>query len=271
MSSPEFYRNALAYDIVFSDRDFGAECDFLEYCLHTHGKTTADARSFVELGCGPGRHAQVFAQRNWWSCGLDLSEDMLDYARSVAERNAAHVHWIVGDMCNFTLPRPVALAANLMESLSHLTTNQQVIEHFHAVSRNLMPGGVFVIEMAHPSTLGREQLPNIWRSRTTDTTLFQHEPYTEVEIMFGAADDAYDSVNQVWSVKTRLDIQQSGQPPRSVTDEHPHRWYLTQELYALAELSGAFSEWWMYGDMLVPPPPLDNRDECERMMMVLRK
>lgn len=284
MSSPEFYRNARAYDIAFGDRDFPDECNFLEWCLDNFGFPILDfglsdtsqskienRKSFLELACGPARHAREFARRGWRAVGLDLSNDMLEYASEGAARDGVKIETVAGDMTDFTLQEPVALAANLMESLSHLVTNEQVVNHFRAVSRNLLPGGIFVIEMAHPETIWRDSLPNIWLSCSTDSDIFKDEPYTEVDVLFGKADDPYDWITQQWLVSTRLAIREAGQPERVVEHQHPHRWYLAQELKALIDLSGAFSETWWFGNMVLPPPALDNSEDSDRMIVVLKK
>ncbi len=270
MTSPEFYRNARAYDIAFSDRDFADECDFLAWCLSHHSPHVSD-RSFLELACGPARHAREFARRGWRAVALDLSSDMLDYACEGARNEGVFIETVAADMADFDLDRPVALAANLMESLSHMVTNEQVVSHLRAVSRNLVSGGVLVIEMAHPETIWRDNLPNEWVSRTTDTPYFRDGPYTEVDVLFGAADDPYDWITQQWLVTARLTVREAGQPERVIEHRHPHRWYQAQELRALIDLSGAFSQTWWYGNMVVPPPPLDNSPASDRMIVVLRK
>jgi SAM-dependent methyltransferase len=258
MSTPEFYANARAYDIAFGDRDYADECRFLEWCWRTHGRTAE--RSFLELACGPGRHAQQFARLGWRSAGLDLSEDMLIYADEVARLAGARVDWRIGNMVDYTLPEPVALVGCLMESLTHLVTNEEVVTHFRAVARSLVAGGVYVIEMAHPDSIWRDSLPNFWTRREGDM---------EVEILFGHEDDPYDWITQQWLVTTRLNIRQDGQPERILEHHHPHRWYLAQELRALIDLSGAFSQTWFYGDMMTPPPAIAS--DAERMVLVLRK
>jgi SAM-dependent methyltransferase len=286
MSSPEFYRNARAYDIIFGDRDFEDECNFLEWCIDHFGFSISDfglsaeahrkskienRKSFLELACGPARHAREFAKRGWRAVALDLSQDMLDYAGEGAAREGVTIETVAGDMTNFTLREPVALAANLMESLTHLVTNEHVVDHLRAVSRNLIAGGIFVIEMAHPDSIWRDNLPTVWQSRSTDSDLFKGEPTTEVDVLFGSADDPYDWITQQWRVTTRLTIREEGQPERVVEHHHPHRWYMAQELRALIDLSGAFSQVWWFGNMTVPPPALDNSDESERMIVVLKK
>jgi SAM-dependent methyltransferase len=274
MSSPEFYREARSYDIAFSDRDFVDECNFLEHCLREFGDVDtahAQARAYLELACGPARHAREFARRSWRAVGLDLSPDMLEYAQEGAAGDGVRIESACADMTNFRLQEPVALASNLMESLSHLTTNEQVVAHMRAVASNLLPGGIFVIEMAHPDSLGRECLPNTWMSRSTDSSAFDGQPYTEVDVLFGSADDPYDYVTQIWTVTTCLQIREDGQPPRTIEHHYQHRWYLPQELRALVDLSGAFSQQWWFGNMVVPPLALDNSSVSDRLLVVLRK
>jgi SAM-dependent methyltransferase len=264
MSSPDFYRNARAYDIAFGERDFGAECDFLAWCLHTHGdaRLQMEPSSFLEVACGPARHAREFARRGWRAVGLDMSPDMLAYAAQGAREEGMCLETVCADMTDFHVDQPVALAANMMESLSHLVTNAQVMSHLRAVAANLLPGGIFIIEMAHPSTLWRDNLPNFWTTCRDGMT---------IDILFGQQDDPYDWITQQWGVTTRLTIHEAGQPERVIEEHHNHRWYQAQELAALIELSGVFEQVWWYGNLLVPPPPLDDSDDAERMVVVLRK
>jgi SAM-dependent methyltransferase len=274
MSSPEFYREARAYDIAFADRDFADECDFLIWCLQNLGCVDAQhaqARSFLEVACGPARHAREIARRGWRAVGLDLSQDMLDYALDGALSEGVVIETACADMTDFELAQPVALATNLMESLSHLTTNEQVVAHLRAIARNLLPGGIFVIEMAHPDTIWRDSLPNTWTSTSSQAPYFAGIPYTEVDVLFGSADDPFDWISQQWLVTTRLIIRENGQPQREIEHHYPHRWYLAQELRALIDLSGAFEQTWWFGNMLQPPPPLDSTPVSERMVVVLRK
>src|SRR5487761_2430820 len=118
MSSPDFYRNTHAYDIAFGDRDFSAECDFLTWCLDTHGIGSTQP-SFLEVPCGPARHAREFASRGWRSIGLDMSTDMLEYATQAANVEGVKLKTLCADMCAFSLDEPVCLIANMMESLTH--------------------------------------------------------------------------------------------------------------------------------------------------------
>ena len=102
MTSAQFYANALAYDIAFSDRDFPDECHFLEWCLQHCGAAPAtQARSFLEVAAGPARHAREFARRGWRSVALDLSAEMLHYAKQGAQREGVAIELAQADMADF--------------------------------------------------------------------------------------------------------------------------------------------------------------------------
>lgn len=262
----EFYKNARAYDIAFQDREFDTECDFLEWALNKHGKIKQkknDKKSFIELACGPGRHAREMAKRGWESTALDLSKEMVDFAAIEAEKEGLKITAIEADMTEFKLKKPVALACTLMESISHLVTNEQMVSHLKSVSKNLVSGGIYVIEMTHPMFYFPDDEPNTWVCR---------EGNTRVEITFGQPSDTFDSVTQQWQVTTRMKVKEGKEPERIVETQSPVRWYLAQEMKALIDLSGAFDEYWFYGSLYyMPGKELDNSEDSDAMVIVLRK
>ncbi len=188
---------------------------------------------------------------------------MLDYAQAGAVAEGVKIETVCADMTDFTLQRPVMLAANLIDGLSDLTTNEQAIAHCRAVSRNLCPGGIFVIEMSHPKEIWHDSLPHVWTST--------HEDGTEIDALFGSRDDPYDWITQQWTVTARLDIREPGKPPRVVESHSNHRWYQAQELRALVDLSQAFWQVLWFGSTAIPSAPLDSGPSSDAMIVVLRR
>jgi len=265
MLNKEFYRNARAYDIAFSDREFDVECDFLEWALKNYNNIStngSDTKSFIELGCGPGRHAREMAKRGWKSTALDISDDMIEFATEEAHRQKIDIEPVVADMCDYKLSKPVALTATMMESISHLVTNEQMISHFKAVARNTIPGGIYVIEATHPQFFFPDDEPNSWISRRGKT---------RVEITFGLPTDEYDSVEQQWMVTTRMKIKDGTNSEVIVENQSPVRWWLAQEMLALIELSGVFDQYWLSGSMYtIPPIDLDDSEDSDAMVIILK-
>ena len=262
----EFYKNARAYDIAFQDREFDTECNFLEWALKKHGKIKSkksDKKSFIELACGPGRHAREMAKRGWKSSALDLSKEMVEFAAAEAEKEGLKITAIEADMTKFKLKKPVLLACTLMESISHLVTNEQMVSHLKSVSKNLVSGGIYVIEMTHPMFYFPDDEPNTWVCKEGDT---------RVEITFGLPTDTFDSVTQQWQVTTRMKVKEGKEPERVDEIHSPIRWYLAQEMKALIDLSGAFDKYWFYGSLYsIPGKELDDSEDSDAMVIVLRK
>ncbi|MCO6473540.1 MAG: class I SAM-dependent methyltransferase [Melioribacteraceae bacterium] len=264
MSAKKFYANAQAYDLAFSDREFDTECDFLIYCLEKYGKLkNQDEKSYLEMACGPARHAREFAKRGWRSVGLDISEDMIAYAFDETKKENLNVEYLVADMVKFKLNKKVALATTLMESIAHLVTNEQMVAHFKSVAKNLKKGGLYIIEATHPMFFFPDGEANTWKTRVNGT---------HVEVTFGLPTDHYDSVTQQWMLTSKLHIKQKNGADIVTEARHPVRWYLAQEMRALIELSGVWSKYWFFGSMyFTPPKPLDDSEDSDAMVIVLRK
>ena len=265
MKNNNFYQNAKAYDIAFNDREFDTECDFLEWCLKNHAKvkkTKLAKKRFLELGSGPSRHAIEMARRGWNAAALDLSKPMLDYASDLAETEGVKIKTINADMTNFKLDKKVILSATLMESISHLITNEQILSHFKSVADNTVPGGIYVIEASHPMFFFPDKEANKW---TTEENGYL------VEVTFGEPNDKYNSVTQQWEMTNKIKFYKNDKLIYSDETKNKLRWYLAEELKALIELSGVFDKYWFYGSLyFTPPKPLDESEDSDAMIIVLR-
>lgn len=264
--SKEFYRNAKAYDVAFLDRDFDIECDFLEWCLNNLGKLEPSKQKnkrFLELACGPARHAREFVKRGWKSYALDLSEEMVEYAVHESKKENLEVDGVVADMTNFELDKKVSLTATLMESIAHITSNDDMVSHFRSVAKNMKKGGIYVIEATHPMFFFPDKEANTWKEEDGDFC---------VEITFGTPEDSYDSLTQTWQSTTKMKIKNGNAPLVETKSVSSVRWYLLQEMKLLVEKAGVFDKVWFFGSMYYTPPfKLDESEDSDAMVIVLRK
>lgn len=249
------------YDVLFP-RDYAAECDFFLACLAQHGRVAKAEQSFLELGCGPARNARELASRGQRAVGLDLSPDMLAYARQAANKQGVALELVQGDMTDFTLERPVALAACLWDTLLVLTDNDAMVRHLRAVARNLLPGGLYIIETSHPRTLLDQTVSSVYHARLGDV---------EVALTWGLPDDTYNTITQVRTTTARMTAHREGTLILDHCQKLPQRFYQVQELRALIDLSGAFSAVHYYGRTRLPLLPLSDSEDCDGMIAVLVK
>ncbi len=103
--------------------------------------TDLAAREVWDLGCGPGEHAALLAQRHPDARvhGLDSSPDMLAAARARGER----VAWVLGDIAAFAPETPPDLIFT-NAALQWLPDHERL---FPRLVGMLAPGGVFACQV----------------------------------------------------------------------------------------------------------------------------
>lgn len=262
MFNQEFYRYAEAYDIAFSARDIPSQCDFLEWCFQEYAAANVrEVRRYIDICAGPSPHGIELAKRGWQCTAVDLSRDMKEYAAMKAGREQVRLDYVLGDIREFCLPQPGTLAGCYIDSLTHLTTNDDVIRHFQSMQANMLPGGLYIIELAHPRHVFPATEPNLWTVQAGDQ---------EVETLYGLPDDFYDTVTQIWELTTRMTVRKNNRTVETIERMVKHRFYMCQELKALIDLSGVFDFYTFYSMLALPPQPLRHTSPGEQMTAVLR-
>jgi SAM-dependent methyltransferase len=98
--------------------------------------------SMLEIGSGTGNLAKRFQENNQNYLGLDYSQSMIDIAQE-RNKNSIFIH---GDMRNFVLEKPVDAIIITGRSTSYLTNNEDVIDTFESVYKNLNANGVLIFD-----------------------------------------------------------------------------------------------------------------------------
>ena len=213
-----------------------------------------------KLACGPGYHARAFAGRGVRAVGLDLREEMIEFARAHAP-GATGVQWLAGDMRNFQLPAPVDVALSMFDAIDCLLTNEEIVQHFRAVAANLTPGGLYVLENTHP----RDCAPYHYG----DFQYRGERDGCEVTIRWATNRPVVDALTQVIAPQVEMSIRENGRTT-VLSDQARERFLAPQELRALADLSGAFETAKWYGDFDLRQP-FDSTSAARRMIVVLQK
>ena len=98
--------------------------------------------SILEIGSGTGNLAKRFQENNQNYLGLDYSQSMIDIAQE-RNKNSIFIH---GDMRNFVLENTVDAIIITGRSTSYLTNNEDVIDPFESVYKNLNANGVLIFD-----------------------------------------------------------------------------------------------------------------------------
>jgi SAM-dependent methyltransferase len=142
---------AAAYDLLYQDKDYAAECELIELIFRLYG--LGRVRRVLDLGCGTGGHAVLLAERGYEVVGVDRSPEMLARAR---QRSAA-VRFELADIATLELNESFDAALMMFAVLGYHTGNSDVAAALAGVRRHLRPGGLFVCDVWYGPSVLRER------------------------------------------------------------------------------------------------------------------
>jgi SAM-dependent methyltransferase len=255
------YQNPRLYDLAFAFRDVQKECDGLLALSKVHG--LGKPRGVVELACGPAHHLREFARRGIAGWGVDVSPDMLGYAKELCARDGVKVGFQRADMRSYALKRRVDLALCLFDSFTHCTTDADGIAALQATGAALRRGGLLIIEVTHPADYFDSN------DRRTLSRWSQRYPDVSVTSRYGVAHR--DAVAETYIATLTIEARfRDGRPARKIVSRQQHRMWVRSGISNIAARSGMFEVAGWCGD-LETRVPLSMKRQSWRMVAILRR
>jgi SAM-dependent methyltransferase len=159
------YDQPAIYRAAFSYRDVAAEvAQMISWFVQSRN---VYPKTVLDLGAGPGAHAIEFARRGIAPTLVDSSKEMLQFATRQGKVRRVRLNAVLADMLDFKLSTKFDLAILMLDSASHITSFQGMVDHLRCVAKHLNHGGIYIIEFGLPP--GRtEETPKTrskWTSR----------------------------------------------------------------------------------------------------------
>ncbi len=133
------------YDTLYREKDYAAECGFLEEIFTKHADRPI--KNILDVGCGTGGHSILLSKRKYRVSGIDLSDKMLEQAKNKARQESLDIDFQQRDVRDFDLNRKFDAAVSMFAVMGYQITNQDVEKALKSVRRHLNPGGLFVFDV----------------------------------------------------------------------------------------------------------------------------
>lgn len=148
---------AYIYDYLYHDKDYEAECDFLQSLLDRFPHIGVS--SLLDMGCGTGGHAIPMAGRGYSVTGVDSSADMISLAgRKAGESSCAgKLTFINADIRGISLKKRFDSAVSMFSVFSYQTSNEDVVSTLNSARRHVKKGGLFVFDFWYGPAVLRER------------------------------------------------------------------------------------------------------------------
>ena len=251
-SQKNFDRYGRYFDLLYRDKDYQGEVNYLVRSLRRFGLATG---SLLEFGCGTGRHGQLLAAAGYRVHGIDRSEQMI--ARAHAQPPTAGFTCEVGDICSFQAGRAFDAVLSLFHVVSYQTSNEDLVAVFRNARGHLNAGGIFLFDVWYG--------PAVQAQRPTERVKTVEDDAIAVE----------RAAHPTWRVnENRVDVhyrvairdKATGRVDR-LEELHPMRYFSLPELDLLASFTGfhrEFAEEFMSGQ----PPAETTWGVCVAMRAI---
>lgn len=147
------------YDLLYHDKDYQAESDYVASLLTRFG---VGGTNLLELGSGTGVHAGLLARRGYNIVGIEQSPEMATNAQTTPGFTC-----IQADICSVHLERKFDAVLSLFHVLSYQVTNAELDAVFNRAAEHLDVGGLFVFDFWYSAAV-YTQRPTVRVKRVTD-------------------------------------------------------------------------------------------------------
>lgn len=189
-----FGEYAAVYDLIYQDKDYAAEADFIVGLISRFAGGEAAPTAVIDLACGTGRHALELARRGFTVAGSDISGDMVEMAKRSAAQHRLPVQFYHHSFQTAgVIDRKFDVALAMFASLGYLTTWEEFAAACSGVRRLLASRGLFIFDVWNGDAVVRDFSPQRTKrasgaglsvERTSRTTLDQARQVADVHFDF---------------------------------------------------------------------------------------
>ncbi len=254
VNKKDLYSNPRYYDLAFcSFRDVKKEVDLIEECIHRYSRIPV--KQVLEIACGPSPNLKEFVKRGYEYVGLDANQTIIDYACQKYSTLTANTTFIVTDLRDFLLKKPVDLIFIMGGSLMVKST-QDILSHFASVKNSLKPGGLYFLDSCVEFHFAKQE--------DSEWTIEENNMKFDVKI----SSNIIDNVNQL--LKCTLMINgQDDERDFHLESADIFRIIFPQEFLLLLERNKSFEfiGWWN-GDL---KEPIQKAQKITRTFTLIRR
>ena len=220
------------YDQLYQDKDYAAEVRYVSSHIERFGN---GGKSLLELGCGTGNHARLFAAEGYRVTAVDSAAGMVEQARR--KDPGSPVDFRLGDVRDLRIGKQYDAVVALFHVASYQTTNDDIRSFFETAFIHLAAGGLFIFDFWYgPAVL--TQRPEVRVKR------IENERIRVVRI----AEPEMDSDRN--SVVVKYEVLIEDKPTRELSrfhEDHTMRYFFEPEVSLLLAEHGIrvlrFEEW----------------------------
>ncbi|HNZ26108.1 MAG TPA: class I SAM-dependent methyltransferase [Spirochaetota bacterium] len=142
MNLPQFGAYAKYYDLLYKDKNYRDEVDYVDSLIKKY--SSIKVNRILDIGCGSGNHDILLSQKGYYLTGIDISQDMINVAKKL--KINSNVDYYCCDSANFKLNKKFDCVISLFHVISYQTTNDNLFKTFKNAYDHLEGEGIFIFD-----------------------------------------------------------------------------------------------------------------------------
>ncbi|MCT4565894.1 MAG: class I SAM-dependent methyltransferase [Maledivibacter sp.] len=136
---------AQVYDFLMEDVDYDGWVDYIEKTYHKEG---IKPHTILELACGTGNITNRLAKKGYDIIGVDISSEMLTFAKDKAQDMGINVKYLNQDMKELDYNKSIDSVLCLCDGVNYILDESDLLEVFQRVYSLLKKDGLFVFDIS---------------------------------------------------------------------------------------------------------------------------
>jgi len=224
MDSEKNYENLVAYRVIaqFYDKLMGGNKypGWKDLIADVVEKYNIAKGTCLDIACGTGNISKLLIELGFKVVGLDISSEMV----SIATQKFPEEQFVCADSRNFNLgdhSKSITLAVSFYDSLNYLLSDDDMLQAFKSVNRNLPVGTIFLFDM-NPTD-------HIETAQKFKPRVFEEAEFYSI-FRFGGE-------GRFWTLDIDLFLK-NGECYRLIKERHVERGYNKEDIVPMLERAG---------------------------------
>ena len=132
------------YDVLYSDKDYEKECNFIEEVFQRY--SSIKPIRILDLGCGTGGHLIPLAKRGYELVGIDKSEHMVQIAQKKIQEHGLNAKVYVADILDFSFNMEFDACICMFAVINYIVETDDLIKAFRNIRRHLKRDALFIFD-----------------------------------------------------------------------------------------------------------------------------
>jgi SAM-dependent methyltransferase len=214
---------ANAYDAIYSEKDYAAECRLLQKIFEESSQSPV--KTILDLGCGTGNHLLPLLQKGFKVTGVDRSRAML--TRLLEKANGAGVSVAQGDIRSIRLKKKFDAVLMMFAVLGYQIELADVLAALRTAREHLKPQGLLLFDVWYG--------PAVLYQKPAKRMKFISKPGYKI---LRIASSQLNIPAQICIVEYELFVLEEDHSFVHLHEKHPMRYFFPAELQLLLSQTG---------------------------------